>query len=270
MSIPEQFLKKIFFCIVIFLPTLAGAQKLITGTIKDSKGNPLIAATVSEKGTLNNATITDENGNFKLQIKKKSASLIISSVGFKEKEIKIGDAGQLSVLLEQETNQLNDVVVMGYGTQKKVNVIGAISQVDAKDINNRAVTQTSQALTGQMPGVTLIQNSGRPGQNGANIAVRGVGSFGAGPAPLVLVDGIPGSIDNIDPNDVASVSVLKDAASSAIYGSRAANGVVLITTKFGQGGIDGKVKINYNGYIGTQRATQYPKFVNSWQICYSP
>ena len=265
MRIPKHFLKKIFFCLVILSPVFAGAQRLITGTIKDAGGTPVVAATVSEKGRSGNSTTSDENGKFKLSVKGNAPSVIITSVGFKEKEIKIGNTGEVSVLLEQESSRLNEVVVVGYGTQKKVNVIGAVSQVEAKDINNRAVTQTSQALTGQMPGVTVIQSSGRPGASPGNIEIRGVGSFGAGATPLVLIDGIPGNLDFIDPNDIASVSVLKDAASAAIYGSRAADGVVLVTTKFGQAGADGNVKVNYNGYAGTQRATHYPKFVSSWQ-----
>jgi len=265
MSIPKQLFKKLFFCILIFLPAFAGAQKLITGTIKDANGSPLSAATVSEKGHSGNSTSSDENGKFKLSVKGNTSSVIITSVGFKEKEIKIDNTSELSVSLEQEAAQLSEVVVVGYGTQKKVNVIGAISQVGSKEINNRAVTQTSQALTGQMPGVTVIQSSGRPGASPGNIEIRGVGSFGAGATPLVLIDGIPGNLDFIDPNDIASVSVLKDAASAAIYGSRAADGVVLVTTKFGQAGADGKVKVNYNGYAGTQRATRYPKFASSWQ-----
>ncbi|WP_315823850.1 TonB-dependent receptor plug domain-containing protein [Paraflavitalea speifideaquila] len=142
-------------------------------------------------------------------------------------------------------------------------MIGSVSQINAEKVNNRAVPQLSNALTGQMPGVTVIQRSGQPGASGGNIQIRGVGSFGASTGALILVDGIPAnSFNDVDPNDVENISVLKDASSAAIYGARAANGVILVTTKTGKGE---KLKVSYNGYVGTQKATAYPEFVRSWE-----
>ncbi len=235
----------------------------IQGTVKDAQGQPLVGVSVIVKGT-NKGTGTDANGHFSIDANAGNV-LEFSIVGYSKKSVVVGSNNNLNVQLEVVAVTGSEIIVVGFGTQKKVDVIGAISQIDAKEINDRAVTQASQALTGQMPGVTVIQRSGQPGgASGGNIQVRGVGSFGANAGALVLIDGIPGQLDDIDPNDIASISVLKDAASAAIYGARAANGVILVTTKSGQSGPDGKIKISYNGYVGTQRATKYPDFLNSW------
>src|SRR5690606_16689634 len=169
----------------------------------------------------------------------------------------------LDVSLSTDIQSLNEVVVVGYGTQKRENIIGSIAQVSAEQLENRPVTQLSNALSGQMAGVTVIQRSGEPGNDASEINVRGVGSFGATSGALVIVDGIPSSFNDIDPNDVASISVLKDASSAAIYGARAANGVILITTKTGQ---EGKMRVSYNGYVGFQSPTEFPDFVDSWEF----
>ncbi|MEJ7769621.1 MAG: TonB-dependent receptor, partial [Chitinophagaceae bacterium] len=159
-------------------------------------------------------------------------------------------------------DEMQQVVVIGYGTQKRENIIGSVAQVSAEQLQNRPVTQLTNALSGQMAGVTVIQRSGQPGASAGVINVRGVGSFGASSGALVIVDGIPGSMNDIDPNDVESISVLKDASSAAIYGARAANGVILVTTKSGK---SGKVKITLNSYAGFQKPTAFPEFANSWE-----
>ncbi len=165
----------------------------------------------------------------------------------------------MSLLPDNAT--LDEIVVVGYGKQSKAMVIGSVAQMNADQINNRTNTQLSQTLTGQMPGVTVIQRSGQPGASGGNIQIRGVGSFGASTSPLILIDGIPAnSFDNVNPNDVESVSVLKDASSAAIYGARAANGVILVTTKTGK---SEKLKVSYNGYVGFQKPTRLPEFTSS-------
>lgn len=236
----------------------------VKGKIVNDKGEPLSGVTVIEKGTTN-GTSTKGDGSFSIEVKDQDAILIISNVGYTTLELSVKDDNYTNIVMAAVENKMDEVVVVGYGTQKKGNVIGAISQITSKDINNRAVTQASQALTGQMPGITVIQRSGQPGAaSSGTIRIRGVASFGASPDALVLVDGMPGNLNNIDPNDIASISVLKDAASAAIYGSRAANGVILVTTKSGQSQ-NGKIKIAYNGYVGTQRATAYPEFVHSWE-----
>lgn len=157
---------------------------------------------------------------------------------------------------------MDEVVVVGYGTQKKVNLTGSVASITPETIENRPITQTSQALAGLTSGVTVSQSSGRPGGDQASIRIRGVGTFsGAGSDPLVLIDGLSASINDVDPNNIANISILKDAASSAIYGTRAANGVILIETKRGKKGV---TQVAYNGYVGWQKATELPDFLDSW------
>jgi TonB-linked SusC/RagA family outer membrane protein len=235
------------------------AQTTIEGVVNDVKGLSVPQANVVIKGT-KKGVLTDFDGVFKIKAKTGDV-LIISSVGFENKEVKI-QGNFIKIVLEESNTTLNEVVVIGYGTQKSVNVIGSVSQITNKDIKNRPITSLSNALTGQMAGVTVIQNSGKPGANGGTISVRGVGSFGATPDALILVDGIPGSMDDINMDDVESVSVLKDASSAAIYGARAANGVILITTKKGK---EGEIRVAYNGYYGISTPTALPDMVNSWE-----
>ncbi len=237
-------------------------QKTVSGKVADSSGQPLPGVTVVVKGTTN-GTITDANGNYSLSNIPENALLQFSFVGMKGQEIVVNNQGQINVQLLADMKDLDEVVVVGYGSQKRSDVIGSVSQVSAEKINHRTTPQLSQALTGQFAGVTVVQRSGLPGAPGGSIQIRGVGSFGAGTAPLILVDGIPaGSMNDIDPNDVENISILKDASSAAIYGSRAANGVILITTKSGE---SEDVNISYNAHFGVQRPTKFPKFVNSWE-----
>lgn len=235
----------------------------ITGTIVDAAGIPIPGANVVVKGTTN-GTITDMDGHFSLEVPK-GALLQISYIGFITKEIPVGSKTTFSVELAEDSQALDEVVVVGYGTEKKVNVIGSIAQISGEKLENRSTPQLSNALTGQMAGVTVIQRSGRPGKSGGEIRVRGVGSFGGEDDKsdaLVLIDGIPGSLNEVSSEDVESISVLKDASTAAIYGSRAANGVILVTTKTGK---EGKLTIGYNGYVGFNTATELPEFVNSWE-----
>ncbi len=232
----------------------------VTGTVRDEAGEPIPGVTVSVPGTTM-GTATDLSGEYALTVPEGS-DLVFSFIGYVSQTIPVGDQTVIDVVLQEDMASLDEVVVVGYGTQKKVNVIGSVSQVSAADIENRPVPQITQALTGQMPGVTVTQRSGRPGESGGTIRVRGVGSFGAAPNALVIIDGIPGNLNDINPNDIQSVSVLKDASSAAIYGARAANGVILVTTKSGS---EGKLTISYNGYVGFNEATELPDFVNSWE-----
>ena len=235
-------------------------EKKIVGIVKDQNGEPIIGANVVEKGTTN-GTITDIDGKFNLIVSAK-AIVQVSYIGYIEQELTVGNRSDLAIVLRDDTQNLDEIVVVGYGTQKKVNVVGSISQVSAEKLENRPVTRLSNALTGEMTGVTVIQRTGKPGVNDGEIRVRGVGSFGASPDALILVDGIPGTLNSISPDEVETISVLKDASSAAIYGARAANGVVLVTTKKGK---DSKIKINYNGYVGWQTPTELPKLANSWE-----
>lgn len=235
--------------------------KKIKGTIKDSAGEPIIGANVILKGDATVGSITDIDGNFDLSVPS-NATLQVSYIGYNTQDVSVGNKSFLNVTLKEDTETLDEVVVVGYGSQKKVNVIGSIASVDSKALESRAVPDVSNMLTGQMSGVTITQESGNPGQDAGTIRIRGVGSFGATPSPLVLVDGLPGSLSDLTPADIDNISVLKDASSAAIYGSRAANGVILVTTKKGK---EGKARIIYNGSVGMSQATELPELAHSYE-----
>ena len=237
------------------------AKKTISGTITDNNGETVIGATIVEKSNPTNGTITDIDGNFSLSVAP-NAELEISYVGFQPQTISISGRNTVNVILKEDVQTLDEVVVVGYGVQKKVNVIGSIASVDSKKLESRPAPSVSNMLTGQMSGVTIIQGSGSPGNDGGTIRVRGVGSFGAAPTPLVLIDGIPGALNDINPADIENISVLKDASSAAIYGSRAANGVILVQTKQGK---EGKISVAYNGSFGWSKATELPELLPSYE-----
>ena len=239
----------------------ANGKYKITGHVTDENGEPVIGASVIEKGT-RNGTVTDLDGNFTLTSTVETPTLDISYVGFDTQSVKT-HAGQISkVTLRENMQNLDEVVVVGYGSQKKVNVIGSIATVDSKSLASRSTSDVSNMLTGQMSGVTITQTNGNPGQDGGTIRVRGVGSFGATPSPLVLVDGMPGSLSDLTPDEIDNISVLKDASSAAIYGSRAANGVILVTTKRGK---EGRTKVSYNGSVGFSKALELPEMAHSYE-----
>lgn len=229
----------------------------IRGKVTDQANMPIPGVSVSLKGTTV-VTTTDADGNYSLNIPEGNSTLEFRYIGFSTKVVEVGGRTVVDVQLGAQTTDLNEVVVVGYGTQKKVNLTGSISTVSSEEINRRPVGQTSAALQGIAPGVTVTQGSGRPGGDAATIRIRGVGTLNNAD-PLVLIDGIEGSMNNIDPNLIESVSVLKDAASASIYGSRAANGVILITTKRGSA----KVGISYNNYLGWQEPTNMPDVVSA-------
>lgn len=234
-------------------------KKTIQGVITDEHGFPVIGANIVELGS-NNGTISDLDGNFIIKVQE-NATLNITFIGYVEKRVKVGTNSKLSIVLSEDIKKLDEVVVVGYGIQKKVNLTGAVELVKSNRIEHKVVTNLSSALVGEASGVTIVQNSGQPGNNSEIIRIRGVGTWGDA-SPLVLVDGIAMDIDEVAPSDVESVSILKDAASAAIYGSRAANGVILITTKRGK---SGRVLLKYNGNLGFQTPTRTPKLAQSWQ-----
>lgn len=237
----------------------AGQQlKTLTGKVFDSSNEPIVGANVVEKGTTN-GTITDIDGNFSLQVKE-NVILVVSYIGYKTQEIPVKGQTAVNITLVEDSETLSEVVVVGYGTQKKVNLTGSVATIDFKDQLSRPVTNVSSALAGLTSGVTVRQTSGNPGSDGATIHIRGLGTLNNS-EPLILVDGIEGSMDAINPQDVASISILKDAASAAIYGSRAANGVVLITTKDGG---KGKVNVTYNGRVSIQKPTRVTELVSDY------
>ena len=234
-------------------------KSTIIGKVIDEAGKPLEGASIAVKGGTDK-TVTKLDGSFSL-IVPASSTLIISSIGFAQQEVGTSNRTVFTVVLQKTAKDLDEVVVVGYGTQKKRNITGAVSTFDAKSLEERPILRVDQALVGQLAGVTVKQTSGGLGK-AFSVQVRGTGSITAGSEPLYVVDGFPlataapnGSggysqgnpLDNINPNDIENIQVLKDAAAAAIYGSRAANGVVLITTKKGQ---SGKARINFNSNIG--------------------
>lgn len=236
--------------------------KVIRGTVLDLNGLAIIGATITVKDSPTKGVITNLEGKYILEEIPQNAVIMVSYVGMKGQEVAVNGKTVIDIILLEDSELLDEVVVIGYGTQKKVNVVGSVSVVDGKDLEARTSPSVSNILTGQIAGVTIIQGGGRPGADGGTVRVRGVGSFGASPEPLVLIDGIPGELNSISPSDIQSVSVLKDASSAAIYGSRAANGVILIQTKQGR---DGQISISYNGYIGWNKATELPDFLRSYE-----
>ena len=239
--------------------TITQQKKAINGVVFDGGLNePLIGANVVVKGTTN-GTVTDLDGKFTLEAAPNDI-LVISSIGFKSLEIKASDAAKGKITLQEDTQALDEVVVVGYGVQKKANLTGSVAHISAEAIESRSVASVSAALAGQIPGVTAIQSSGAPGSQTASITIRGTNSINGG-SPLVIVDGVPGSMNTIDPQDIESLTVLKDAASSAIYGVQAANGVILITTKKGKKG--DKARINYSGSVAWSAPVALLKFLGA-------
>ena len=234
------------------------ATKKITGTVVDAQG-PVIGASIMEKGTSNGA-ITDFDGNFSLSVKP-GATIVISYIGYETQEIKVGDQSTFNITLKDDNAVLEEVVVVGYGVQKKKLVTGATVEVKGEDIAKLNTTQVLGALQSQSPGVSIQANSGQPG-DGFKIAIRGAGTNGD-TKPLYVIDGVAGGdINNLNPADIERIDVLKDAASCAIYGSAAANGVILVTTKQGK---EGKVSINYDGNIGWSNIYRLPQLLTAGQ-----
>ncbi|HCX24257.1 MAG: SusC/RagA family TonB-linked outer membrane protein [Flammeovirgaceae bacterium] len=235
--------------------------RVVTGNVTDAgDGTTLPGATVLEKGT-SNGTITDIDGNYSLTISGDDAILIVSFVGFETKEIAVGSQSIINASLGLSLSELSEVVVIGYGTQQKKVATGAISKVDAKSLEGYKVANVQSALDGQISGVIVGESSGQPGSS-KSILIHGIGTNGDN-SPLFIVDGLTVSgIDNLNPSDIESVDVLKDAASTAIYGARAANGVIIITTKKG---VDGKGQITYEGFTAVSNPWKLPEMLNSEQ-----
>jgi TonB-linked outer membrane protein, SusC/RagA family len=241
--------------LLTFAMPATAQQKTISGKITDENNQPLEGVSINLKSG-KAGTATDANGNYTLNVPNSNGVLVISMVGYLQNEVAIGGNSTINVTLYKEASGLNEVVVVGYGTQKKVNLTGSVSTISSKQIERRPNISTSNALQGLAPGVTVTSQTGAPGGDQGQIRIRGINSFGGSNSdPLVIIDGVAGSLDDIDANLIESVSILKDAASSAIYGSRAANGVILITTKRAKD----KLTINYKGYVGKQSPTAIPK-----------
>lgn len=249
--------------IILFL--LVGSAYLyaqnttLRGTVSDEVG-VLPGVSVSIEGT-QTGTVTDQNGNFQIAVNP-GQSIIFSAIGYETQTIKFTGQQNIKIILKDVSISLNETVVVGYATQKKATLTGSVSAISGTELNTRSVASLSTALQGKLPGVTVQQGSGQPGDDGSNIRIRGIGSINSSTFPLVLMDGIETNINQIDMNTVESISVLKDAASASIYGSRAANGVILITTKRGKAGT---ITTSYNGYSTLQRPTNMPEAVDAYE-----
>ncbi len=223
-------------------------QRIITGNLTDEQGKPLAGATISIKGTIAKVA-SDADGDYRINVENDNTTLVFTVVGFEAAERVVGQQTVINVSLEPSISDLDEVVVVGFGTQKKVNLTGAIGTASAERLENRTITSAGQGLQGVIPGLNITFNSGDPNQ-GADFNIRGFESINGG-SPLILVDGVPMNVEKINPNDIKSVSVLKDASSAAIYGARAAFGVILIDTKKGQ---MGKTIINFSTQTTLQKA----------------
>jgi TonB-linked SusC/RagA family outer membrane protein len=233
-------------CLFLFSAVAMAQQRTITGKVTNTADNaPVAGATITVKGT-NIATQTDADGNFSLSVPNNSNTLVITYVGFESQEVAIGNQSSITVGLRSSASQLSEVVVTGYTAQRRKDITGSVAVVDVGNMRQIPTGNASQALQGQASGVTVL-SSGQPGA-GTSIRVRGITSTGSS-APLVIIDGTPGDLTNLNVNDIESIQVLKDAGAAAIYGVRGSNGVVVVTTKRGRAG---KVRVNYDGYYGTQ------------------
>ncbi|GAO41937.1 putative TonB-dependent receptor [Flavihumibacter petaseus NBRC 106054] len=232
----------------------------VKGIIRNDKGEPVAGATIQEKGTTNTVS-SGADGQFSITVASKAA-LLISFTGFSPLEVKADGTQPMNLVISPEARSMNEVVVVGYGSQKKATLTGAVASVKGTDLVQSSSANVSNAIAGRVPGVIANNRSGRPGDDASTLLIRGFNSFGGGTAPLIVVDGIPDrDFSRINPSDIENITVLKDA-SAAIYGVRSANGVILVTTKRGK---SGKATIQYDGSYGIQQLTRLPETVNAWQ-----
>ena len=237
----------------------AAAKHRVQGTVVDQAGAPVIGANVIVEGTTTGTT-TDAKGAFSLEVPAKGR-LLISYLGYETQQVTLTSQTQYMVTLRENTAAIADVVVVGYGVQRKESVVGAISQVKGDALVDSGVSNITNALAGKLSGVTTLQTSGQPGQNDAEILIRGVSSF-SNSNPLVLVDGVERDFSTIDPNEVANISVLKDASATAVFGAKGANGVIIVTTKSGQ---EGKPKMDFSFSTGFAMPINTPKHIDSYR-----
>ena len=264
-------LKILFFCVAVIAPGWQSAVNAnttaekavetnlsISGIVKSPEGEPLIGVNVRVKDS-SKGTITDVNGSFKIDVPNQHSVLVVSYIGYESQEFEVGDRTFFDITMKG-SESLDEVVVVGYGVQRKESVVGAISTVDAEDLKVAAPRSVTNILAGKIAGIISVQRSGEPGNDDAQFWIRGISTSGAGREPLVLVDGVERSLSNVEPEDIESFSVLKDASATAIYGIKGANGVILVTTRRGK---TGKPSINFKYEYGIQKPTSVPQFVDS-------
>ena len=261
-------MKKLIY--ILFIQLLARAQlqaqnRVVTGVVTDSAG-PVVGASVVEKNLTSNGTVTNANGRFTITLKGKSNTLIITGVGYVEMQVPVADRSEVSVTLSPDAGGLEDVVSVGYAKQKKVTSTGSISSVAGKELRENPSASLQNTLAGRLPGFFSVQPSGRPGADGAQFFIRGQSSYNNGSnSPLIIVDDIEFSYDQfarLDPNEIESLSILKDASTTAVYGVKGANGVVIITTRRGK---IGAPKISARLETSLQQPTRIPKYLNAYE-----
>ena len=249
-------------CVMLLFAITSMAQNKITisGVVTDKTGETVIGASVRVKGQESKGSITDINGKYQIVDVASNATLIFSYIGMREQEIAVNGRSTINVKMEEDSQLIDEVVVVGYGVQKKSVVTAAISRVTAEDLNNTTPSRIEDALKGKVSGVQITQSSGQPGAD-SKVRIRGVGTVNNS-EPLYIVDGMPvdGGINYLNPTDIQSVEILKDAASAAIYGARAANGVILVTTK---SGVSGKTNITYDFTYGLQNPWKKRSVLNA-------
>lgn len=246
--------------IITLQQAVASKPVIIKGKITDAMDEPLVGVTIRVKNGNEGAT-TDMDGNYSIQLKDKNSVLQFSYIGYKQKEVRTKDKAVINVLMEEDSQMLNEVVAIGYGVMRKKDLTGAVARLGGKDINNIPTVRLDQALTGKVSGVHVTNTSGEPGA-ATNILIRGGNSISASNQPLYVVDGFigAGDLNLIDPNDIESIEILKDAAATSIYGARGANGVVIITTKRGT---EGGNSVTVNAYVGVQQVAKRLEMLNA-------
>lgn len=246
------------------LPATVEVQqnRVVKGVVKDEKGELLIGVNVVVKDNPALGTVTDVDGAFTLSVPQGTKNLRVSYIGYKELDIRLGEKNSLNIILEEDAQQLGEVQVIAYGTQKKVTVTGAISSIGSDELLKTPAASMGNALSGKMPGLSSVQYSGQPGGDDPTLLVRGIGTLGGGTAPLVLVDGVERAFFQMDPNEVEDITILKDASATAVFGVRGANGVILVTTKRGE---QGNAKVSFSTSVGVQLPTRLLDFTNSYQ-----
>lgn len=234
--------------------------RLVSGRVLDTKGEALIGVTVMEVGNPTNSVVTDVTGTYRISLSTEKPSLKFNYIGFREKTVEVGSYNLIDIALEEDVSSLEEVVVVGYGTQKKASVVGAIANIKPEKLGMMPSRSLSNSLAGLSPGIIAVQRSGDPWSNNSDFWIRGISSFAGNTRPLVLIDGIERSLNDIDPDEIASFSVLKDAAASAVYGVRGANGVIMIETKRGE---IGKPQVNFRLEHAITQPVRLPKYVGS-------
>ena len=247
--------------ILTHLPHVSQQTISVKGNVRDQSGEPMAGVNVIVEGTTI-GTMTDSNGNFTLNVPSTSIKIKFSYIGYEDQIVLIKNNRNLNITLNENSEMLDEVQIIGYGTQKKITVTGAVSSVGTKDILKSPVPNIAQALTGKVPGLSTIQYSGQPGADDPAIFVRGIGSLDAKrAAPLVMVDGVERSFFRLDPNEIENITVLKDASATAVFGVRGANGVILVTTKRGE---EGKAQISVSTSASLQKPIRLYEYANSY------